>query len=338
MKGTVSFANTSVAFTPATTNQGLFIKEGVNGDLKWYYSIHGGVSGLSNFALDKNDNVYILGNFGAGTSLYFNGLSVMNLDSTYNYFLMKLSSDGTLNWIRYFKTGQLREIEVYETSILLAGYFSNSMLIEDKQTLTSAGNTDAVIALYDTNGNFLWSKQVGGAAADIFACGTLDEDGIFVSGYFSDNPTIDSNTINSSDRTAALVKLNYTGNLVWQRSLGVSATASSVQSNCVSTFGNNVYWGTYSEGTVQVENGPTMNLTGNRAYLFQVSKGNGTTSFFDSFSGFTTASVFETFFDKQGRLVYGVFWMGTEILYRNGPVAQNGGSYDAFLGIFTIPQ
>lgn len=81
-----------------------------------------------------------------------------------------------------------------------------------------------------------------------------------------------------------------------------------------------------------------MNLTGNRAYLFQVSKGNGTTSFYDSFSGFTTASVFETFFDKQGRLVYGVFWMGTEILYHNEPVAQNGGSYDAFLGIFTIPQ
>lgn len=339
VKNSVTFLGNTIAFLPITLNQGLFYKEGREGELKWYYKINGtGASGLSQFSLDQNGNSYVVGNFAGVSSLYLNEDVLLNLDNTYNHFLMKLSPAGDLVWIRYFKISQIRDIEVFENKILLSGYFSANLRIEDKVDVNSLGSHDALVALYDVDGNFLWHKQMGGATEDIISCGVLDDKGIYLGGYFSGNPTIDGQTIASSVKTATLLKLNLAGELEWKRSMGVDALGTTIQSNCISLYQDHIYWGTNTDGVSQMEHAPVMNITGKSVLLLQVEKDSGKTIFYDRFTGATTASVFETFVDHLGRLTFGIYWSGSEMTYRGKTVAKNGGGQDAYLGIYLIPN
>lgn len=338
VKNSVTFLGTTIAFVPITLNQGLFYKESKSSNLLWYYKILGtGASGLSQFSLDKDGNIYVVGNYAGVSNLYFNEDLELNLDSNFNNFMMKLSPAGELIWIRYFKISQLRDIEVFDNRVLISGYFTGNLLIEDKVNVNSLGSNDALVALYDLDGNFLWHKQMGGATDDMITCGVLDKEGIYLGGYFSGNPVVDGQTINSSSKTSALIKLDLNGDLLWQRSLGADAFGSSTHSNCISLYKNHVYWGTTTDGVSQMEMGPVMNIEGKSVLLLQVEKETGKTVYFDHYEGHTNASVFETFVDKLGRLTLGIYWSGTELTHQGEKVAQNGGGQDAFVGLYLIP-
>ena len=339
VKNTVTFSGTTISFLPITQNKGLFYKEDKSGNLKWYYKIEGtGASGFNQFALDTQGNAYIVGNYAGTSSLHLNEDKVIDLDNTYNNFVAKISPSGDLLWYRYFKITQIRDIEIHDNKILLSGYFTAQLLIEDKVDVTSLGSNDGLVALYDLDGNYLWHKQMGDAGNDMITCGVLDKTGIYVAGSFSANPVIDGQTIKSLTDTGSLLKLDHNGNLIWSRSLGDKATGTPVQSNCISLYKNHVYWGTSTDGESQMESAPPMNVVGKNILLFQVEKKTGKTVFYDSFSGHTASSVFETFVDQFGRLTLGLYWTGTTLEHNGQAVAKNAGSYDAFVAFYLVPK
>lgn len=288
--------------------------------------------------MDKAGNTYIVGNYAGTSSLHFNEDKLIDLDNTYNNFVAKISPNGDLVWYKYFKISQLRDIEIHNNRILLSGYFTSQLLIEDKVDVTSLGSNDGLVALYDFDGNYLWHKLMGEAGNDMITCGVLDNDGIYVAGSFSSNPVIDSQMIKSSTNTGALLKLDHNGNLVWSRSLGEKATGTPVQSNCISLYKNHVYWGTSTDGESQMESAPPMNVFCKNILLFQVEKETGKTVFYDSFIGHSASSVFETFVDQFGRLTLGLYWTGSTLSHNDTPVAGNAGNYDAFVAFYLVPK
>jgi hypothetical protein len=72
---------------------------------------------------------------------------------------------------------------------------------------------DGLLTKYDTDGNLIWQRILGGASSDIFYSVALDSSGnIYVAGY--------TNSQGAGGRDGLLTKYDTNGNLIWQRILG----------------------------------------------------------------------------------------------------------------------
>jgi hypothetical protein len=127
------------------------------GGLLWMKQM-GGQTGYENrnglgLALDNNKNVYVTGYFGG--SIEFGSTSTPNIDGLDGY-VAKYSSSGEPVWIERFagtSNEQGNTIAVGKNNnVYIAGEFSGQTRFQFKPTttnyITSAGNTDAFIALY----------------------------------------------------------------------------------------------------------------------------------------------------------------------------------------------
>jgi hypothetical protein len=93
---------------------------------------------------------------------------------------------------------------------------------------TSNGSVDGYAAKFDSNGNLVWAKQLGGSGSDIAYSITTDSSGnVLVGGSFAGNIDIDGDgnndfTSNGSDDGYA-AKFDSNGNLVWAKQIGGSS-------------------------------------------------------------------------------------------------------------------
>jgi hypothetical protein len=92
--------------------------------------------------------------------------------------------------------------------------------------LTSAGDKDIFISKLNSNGNFVWAKQMGGISADHGFGIALDGTGnIYIAGDFQDIVDFDpgpgiTSLVSVGDRDIFISKLDANGNFVWARSMG----------------------------------------------------------------------------------------------------------------------
>jgi hypothetical protein len=106
--------------------------------------------------------------------------------------------------------------------VIVAGTFKSPSFPLGGKTITNAaaGETDILISKFDTNGNFLWSKNFGGTAEDNVNSVCTDNDGnIYFCGYTRntslkfDSFTLPKNYLAGSQ--CFLVKLSANGNVIW---------------------------------------------------------------------------------------------------------------------------
>ena len=95
-------------------------------------------------------------------------------------------------------------------------------------TLTSLGTHDIFISKLDSNGNFVWAKNLGVAGASQSSGGiALDSNGnVYTTGYFSGTVDFDPGVgiFNLTDGGAFVSKLNSDGDFVWAKRLGGAET------------------------------------------------------------------------------------------------------------------
>nr|MBK9651103.1 T9SS type A sorting domain-containing protein [Bacteroidota bacterium] len=113
-------------------------------------------------------------------------------------------------------------------NVFVTGYFESSTISFDTITLFNtglSGSADLYIAKYDSIGNVIWAKSVGGYASDISNSVTVDYMGcIVITGIF-DSPTITfgSKTLNNvGDKDIFIAKYSTDGVLLWAKSEGGS--------------------------------------------------------------------------------------------------------------------
>ena len=89
-------------------------------------------------------------------------------------------------------------------------------------TLTGSPNGSTYVAKYDSNGNLVWAKQVGGTSVVESADIAVDVSGnTFITGSFKGTATIGAFTLASpDDRSAFIVKLDTNGGVFWARKAG----------------------------------------------------------------------------------------------------------------------
>jgi len=185
-------------------------------------------------------NIILTGNF-HGIVDFDPGSGVHNLiaDDSLDVFVCSLTGAGFYSWAENF--GGVDDVIAsdvvldHQDNILITGYFKNTAdfnpAVLEYAHLTSLGGTDIFLSKLDTNGNFIWVKQLGGSGPlDQTEAIVLDqEDNIYLAGHFLGVCDVDPgpgvyNLISPSSIDMFLVKLDSTAHLLSAHPLGGPAS------------------------------------------------------------------------------------------------------------------
>lgn len=204
----------SIVPTPDSGYAILGVSTGAGGDIPMHYTSSQFLMDWVLIKIDKNGNkewVKVLGGnsdeYNRGKLLYNNGSfylvggsSSTDFDCTdngwhgskntsYNYYILKLNSSGTLLWSKSFG-GSSSEVpddailDEVDGSIVVIGTSSS----KDYFVANNAGYEDVWLVKVDTNGNYIWGKVFGGNKAELYTSVNIANDGYtFYTSTYSDN-------------------------------------------------------------------------------------------------------------------------------------------------------
>ncbi|WP_199119091.1 gliding motility-associated C-terminal domain-containing protein [Pedobacter sp. ASV28] len=201
----------------------------------WVKDIGGtGESKLAGIGVDKNDNIYVAGNFQGTLTVDHSGVSSpINFSSNGNYdiFIAKYTPDGKLLWAKSIGGSGLDQVNNLAVdlngNVIIGASFSSPSIDCNPgpgvYTINSNGGEDALVVKLDTDGNFIWARSVGSFSTDRGHVVTTDKDGnvIFVGSFSSSSITISGNTLaNRGSYDGFVVKYNPIGDVLWSAGFG----------------------------------------------------------------------------------------------------------------------
>ena len=175
--------------------------------------------------IQTNDGGYLV----AGDSdSNISGEKSENSRGGYDYWVVRLDSNGTIIWQKTLGgSADERLWSVQQTTdggFILGGY-SDSDISGDKSE-NSQGGSDYWIIKLNSSGNLLWQNTIGGNANDrVLKIVETDDGGYLVGGDSASNISGDRTVPRAGFRDIWLVKLDASGNILWQRSHGYNNTS-----------------------------------------------------------------------------------------------------------------
>lgn len=157
----------------------------------------------------------------------YSGISGNKTDATYgmgDYWVVKYDAAGNLQWQKtYGGSGYDKLEDIVQTSdggYLLGGY-SNSPVSGNKTEGLVSGSMDIWVLKIDAAGTIIWQNDIGGSQSDYLGSIRETSDGGCIVGAYSSSPV-------SGDKTEAgkgltdywVIKLNSSGNIAWQNTIG----------------------------------------------------------------------------------------------------------------------
>lgn len=230
------------------SNDALIVKYNSSGTLQWQRSLGGSGDDVARGAgTDSSGNLYIVGftaSQGAGN---------------YDAFIAKYNSSGTIQWQRSLGGG------VADAGLGVAVSSSGNVYVSGYTNSQGAGNSDALIAKYDTNGTIQWQRSLGGSGNEeaLGVCVDSSEN-VYITGYTT------SQGMGSND--AFIAKYNSSGTIEWQRTFGGNGTeitysVSADSSGCVFVFGFTMSAGSGSHDLLVAKLPADGSLTGSYGYF-----------------------------------------------------------------------
>ena len=203
---------------------------------RWVNDLGGGKSGICqvfDITTDKQNNVYITGNFSSDTIDFDPGPGVKYLKSDGNtdIFLGKYKPDGTMVWAESFPslkanpfvTGSStsRTIAVdKDGNITIAGSLSDTLDVDPGPGVhyLTPSQGGALIIHLDNSGNLIWANAVGnGTTAGVEQVAADSQDNVVVSTTFSKTTIVGDSTYTSPNGTSRglVIKYSPTGSVLW---------------------------------------------------------------------------------------------------------------------------
>jgi hypothetical protein len=223
----------------------------------------------SEIVLDDAGNLYAYGNF-SGTVDFDPGPGVANMTATQTAgYVTKLDTAGNFVWAKMiagtgnFLAGGLTIAA--SGNIYLMGNVADGPVDVDPGTgvtnIQPQGFVDACVIKLDNNGNFGWSRQIGGlftiAAGIKIAIDKLENiypAGIYLGGIdFSTAPSMSLSSV--ADEDIFMAKLDASGNFLWTKSTAGSAGAVAELYSLKTDSHNNLLVGGFFKGTVDFDPG-----------------------------------------------------------------------------------
>jgi len=202
-----------------------------NGDFVWARQI-GNEEKTSSYALELDDsaNVYTTGTFKGIVDLD----PGVDTNGVYGkIFLSKLNSDGNYVWGKALGSNyndRATELKLdKQNNIIISGRFLNSSDMDPStniQNISSAGTFDIFVSKYNSSGDYLWARSIGGIGKDIGRAMAVDDSSnILIAGSFHESvdfdPDTSSNIITSNgEMDAYICKLDSGGLFKWVQHFG----------------------------------------------------------------------------------------------------------------------
>lgn len=239
-QGTVDFDPGTKTSNKISSNQSgncYFLKLNSNGEYSWVETISasGHSQGVS-LATDNDGNLYTTGGFRGSSANVGNGSSSVNLfnHGLNDIFITKHNSQGALLWAQSLGGSDVDRgyaiVVAPSNHIYIGGFFEGTVDFNDGaqiDELTGMGDEDGFILKLDLNGNYIWSKMIGGELGeDRVKKLSLDQFGnVLASGYFSEtadfNPGVMEEIKTSKGGFDAYVlMLNKDGEFLWVETYG----------------------------------------------------------------------------------------------------------------------
>lgn len=239
-------------------------------NFQWAKQIGGTSSDIGrSIVVDAFGNVYTAGNF-QGTVDFDPGAVIFNLTSAgmADVFVQKLDANGNFIWAKQIGGGSNDGISSVTVdawgNVYTTGYFEGTADFDPGAAifnLTSTGNYDIFVQKMDSNGNFIWAKQIGGVSIDQpYSLSVEDSANIYITGIFSGTVDFDPGTgthyyTSAGSYDIFVLKLDSIGNFIWAKQMGGTQGDYGI-SIATDSFGN-VYTTGHFSGTVDFDPGTT---------------------------------------------------------------------------------
>ena len=178
-------------------NDGFILKLNDLGDFQWVKN-YGSAGNEAVFSLKINEiyELYATGQF--ENTVDFNPLQTP-IDLVANgagsdAFVIKQDFNGNMIWATKFGSAQYEKGTSIaydsEQNVIVSGEFQGTTDFDPSVAifnLTSEGASDVFVSKFDTDGNFIWAKSIGGATDDLnpsIEVSTLADNTIYVTGSF----------------------------------------------------------------------------------------------------------------------------------------------------------
>ncbi|MDN3724698.1 T9SS type A sorting domain-containing protein [Aequorivita sp. SDUM287046] len=197
-----------------------------SGNILWQNSIGGSLIDRPQAAFQTADGGFIIG--GSSTSPISGDKTEQN-QGGFDYWVAKLDTNGNIQWqntIGGNDSDTFRNmIQTADGGYLLGGYSKSN--ISGEKTENSQGDYDYWILKLDTNGNLVWQNTIGGSGIDYLRdLIQLADNTYMLAGYGNSNISGDKTENSNGGYDYWLVKLNVSGSIISQNSIGGSADES----------------------------------------------------------------------------------------------------------------
>lgn len=243
---TTGIGNTNLTYVPLTAStdcepdmSDFVIKFDSNGTIVWtkVFDLCGGVSGSADIVASSSGDIYMVGDF-KGTLDIERATDTLSFDAGFSSdpYVMKLAPDSEVIWFRQFwskdalgNSSQGNGIAVdNDDNIYFVGIFRDSIDMDPgagsfHMVPVNANNYDGFLCKLDVNGDFLWSKQIGGTGND-FLYKAIDVDtqsNVYVAGVYFNTVNFSGQILTSSgQRDIFFLKADEDGNYLWVKRIG----------------------------------------------------------------------------------------------------------------------
>ncbi len=191
-------------------------------EIEWQNTIGGTLTDNLQSIQQTIDNGYILGGYSNSTNT---GDKNEVGNGGEDYWVIKLDSLGNIEWQNTIGGNfldRLLSIQQTEDGGYIAGGYSSSPISGDKAE-DAFGNNDYWIIKLDSVGIIQWQNNIGGSLDDLLYIVQTRSGEYILGGSSSSNISFDKTSENYGGYDYWVVKLNETGDVVWDKSFGGSA-------------------------------------------------------------------------------------------------------------------
>jgi hypothetical protein len=191
------------------------IKISNTGSIEWRKYFGGTNTEICYDAVEVVDGYLLIG---SSDSL---DVDIKNNKGSYDFWVVKIDKNGLLVWEKSFGGKEIDEsyqiIKTADNNFLIVGETRSS----DQDVSSQNGGADVWVLKIDSNGEMLWEKTYGGANFDAAKAITLTNDGNFL--IAGNTRSVDNDvTNNNGENDVWVLKINPSGNLIWQKTIGGS--------------------------------------------------------------------------------------------------------------------
>lgn len=186
-----------------------------SGDLEWSRFFGGSFTDTPFGVVETTDNNYII-----AASSDSDDFNISNNKGTYDFWILKISSDGNLIWEKSFGGS-----EIEEPRGITATNDGNFVIVgdtrsQDKDVSFNNGGADLWMLKISNDGNLIWEKTYGGSSFDVARSISKTQDNGFI--IAGNSRSSDVGFTNQGQNDAWILKVDNSGNKVWQKFVGGS--------------------------------------------------------------------------------------------------------------------